>query len=152
MNRDFEKCLASNRIVKQEHAVHLIPAEIGSARNDLRWAEASFESGNPKWATIQAYYGIFHAARALLFSQGYREKSHFCLKAAIQALFVDEGVLAQEYLDDFDTTMLLRETADYRSDFSRDGAESAVEAARRFLGKAEELLVQQSFDPIGDVD
>jgi uncharacterized protein (UPF0332 family) len=76
---------------------------------------------------------MFHSARALLASKGYREKSHFCLKAAMQALFADEGLLDQEFVDDFDTTMLLRETADYRSDFSAEGAKAAIASAERFL-------------------
>lgn len=73
-------------------------------------------------------------------SKGYREKSHFCLKVAIQALYVDEGTLDKKYVDDFDTTMLLRETADYKSNFSKEGAESSIKSAQDFLAKAEEIL------------
>lgn len=140
MNKDYEKCVKNRRIVKQVHTENLIPAELKAARNDLASARRSLEEDDDKWATIQAYYCIFHAARALLFHKGYREKSHFCLKAAIQVLYVDDGILEQEYLDDFDTTMLLRETADYKSDFSRDGSEAAIRSAESFLRRAEELL------------
>ena len=140
MSRDFDECRKSKRIVRQESAAGLIPAELDAARKDLEWARHSLEEQNEKWATIQAYYSIFHAARALLLARGFREKSHFCLKAAVQSLYVDQGILAQEFVDDFDTTMLLRETADYRSDFSRDGATSALRSAERFLAKAEGLL------------
>ena len=140
MNRDYEKCLKNRRIVEQAHTENLIAAELKAARNDLVSARRSLEEDDDKWATIQAYYCIFHAARALLFAKGYREKSHFCLKAAIQALYVDEGILDQVYVDDFDTTMLLRETADYKSDFSRDGSEAAIKSAESFLQRAGELL------------
>lgn len=75
-----------------------------------------------------------------MFKKGFREKSHVCLKVAIQALFVDEGTMYQEFVEDFDTTMLLRETADYKSDFSKEGAETAIENAERFLAKTEEIL------------
>jgi len=64
--------------------------------------------------------------RALLFDKGFREKSHFCLKAAIQELYADAGLIEQKYVDDFDATMLLRETADYRSDFSEEGAAASI--------------------------
>lgn len=40
-----------------------------------------------KWATIQAYYSMFHAARALLYSAGYREKSHPALLTALNEIF-----------------------------------------------------------------
>ncbi len=150
MNRDFDQCKKKRRIVRQDFTAGLIPAELDAAHKDFDWARRSLEERNEKWATIQAYYSIFHAARALLFAKGYREKSHFCLKAAIQALYVDTGVLEQEFVDDFDTTMLLRETADYRSDFSREGATSALESAERFLAKAEELLKSDEEAPASD--
>ena len=140
MSRDFDECVKRKRIVAQDFTIALIPAELDAARKDPEWAQHSLGERNEKWATIQAYYAIFHAARALLFAKGYREKGHFCLKAAIQTLYVDAGILEQEFVDDFDTTMLLRETADYRSDFSPEGAASALESAERFLARAEELL------------
>lgn len=140
MSKDFERCLKGRSIVQQNFTEKLIPAELKAAKKDLEWASASLVEGNPKWATIQAYYTIFHAARALLFAKGYREKSHNCLKVAIQALYVEEGLLDQKFVDDFDTTMLLRETADYRSDFSESGAKASIDSAERFLAKADQLL------------
>ena len=86
MSRDFDECVKRKRIVAQDFTIALIPAELDAARKDLEWAQHSLVERNEKWATIQAYYAIFHAARALLFAKGYREKSHFCLKAAIQTL------------------------------------------------------------------
>lgn len=140
MNRGFERCLKGRSIVRQDFTERLIPAELEAAKKDLERAKASLNEDNSKWATIQAYYTILHAARALLFAKGYREKSHNCLKVAIQALYVDEGLLNQKFVDDFDMTMLLRETADYRSDLSQSGAKSSIESAARFLTRAGELL------------
>lgn len=140
MKNDFEKCLQNRRIVKQEHADSLIPVEFQDARNDFERAKKTFSDLDYKWATIQAYYAMFHAARALLFAKGYREKSHFCLKAAIQALYVDQGILDPQFVKEFDTTMLLRETADYKSDFSREGAEVAIQNAERFLAETNRIL------------
>jgi len=140
MSKDFEKCLKNRRIVKQAHAKNLIPGELQAAQDDLARAKKTFNEPDYKWSTIPAYYSMFHSARALLFTKGYREKSHVCLKYAMQALYVDEGLLDQNYVDDFDTTMLLRETADYKSDFSKEGAEIAINNAEKFLVKAKELL------------
>jgi len=112
MNRDLEKCLKNKRIVKQAHAHNLVQSELETAKEDLEETQLTFSQSRYKWATIQAYYSMFHSARALLFAKGYREKSHICLKFAIQALYVDEGLLDKKYVKDFDTTMLLRETAE----------------------------------------
>ena len=144
MNKDFEKCLKKKSIVKQPHTEALIGDELNAAIRDLKRAKRTYDEFlddlDYKWATIQAYYSMFHAARALLFAKGYREKSHYCLKIAMQALYADEKIIDQSIVDDFDTTMLLRETADYKSDFSKEGAEAALENAEEFLRITEGLL------------
>ena len=75
MSRDFDQCKKKRRIVRQDFTASLIPPEFDAAHKDLEWARRSLEERNEKWATIQAYYSIFHAARALLFAKGYREKA-----------------------------------------------------------------------------
>jgi uncharacterized protein (UPF0332 family) len=144
MNNGFEKCLKRRSIIKQEFTNSLIPNELEAANRDLERARRTFDEYlddlDYKWATIQAYYSMFHAARALLYKKGYREKSHFCLKVALQALYADEGLLDQSLVDDFDTTMLLKETADYKSDFSKEGAVSALNSAEEFLNATQKLL------------
>jgi len=144
MNKGFEKCLKKKSIVKQPYTEALIGDELNAATRDLKRARRTYDEFlddlDYKWATIQAYYSMFHAARALLIKKGYREKSHYCLKVAMQELYADEGILDQSLVDDFDTTMLLRETADYKSDFSKEGAQAALENAEVFLAKAKEIL------------
>ena len=83
---------------------------------------------------------MFHAARALLYSRGYREKSHYCLSVAIRHLFVGKGLLKDTLVDDMDDARALREDADYRADFSETGAHHNLETAKRFIARAVELL------------
>lgn len=142
MNRDYQRCIRNKLIARQEFAKDLIKPEIESARGDLASARKTYADADYKWSTIQAYYSIFHAARALLHQKGLREKSHACLKYAIEALYVETGELERQHLSDFDTTMLLREAADYKSDFSREGAESSIDCAASFLEKAEGILAK----------
>lgn len=97
---------------------------------DLLAAERSLAELQEKWAIIQGYYSIFHSLRALVFSRGYREKSHRCLKYAVEALFVDEGLLGSEILEQFSFAMDLREGADYGCIYDRDSARLVVESAR----------------------
>jgi len=69
--------------------------ELSIAQSDLSDAKAGFENQRSKWSTIQAYYAMFHTARALIYSRGYREKSHYCLAVALKSLFVDEGMFGE---------------------------------------------------------
>jgi len=73
----------------------------------------SLENEDHKWATIQSYYSLFHSARALLYAQNYREKSHYCLIVAIKALYVEEKILPPHLVEGFMKAKTLRENADY---------------------------------------
>jgi len=79
---------------------------------------------------------MYHSARALVFFKGFRERSHYCLVVALQELFVDKGTLNADLVESFRNSMRLRESADYRSDFSEEGALLVVERAGQFLIKA----------------
>jgi len=70
--------------------------------NDLQYAEASILDNNLKWSIVQSYYAIFHGFRTLLLAKGFRDKSHHCLREAIEALYVDDGELPVDFLYLFD--------------------------------------------------
>ena len=81
---------------------------------------------------------MFHSARALLYSKGYREKIHHALLVAIRELFSKE--LAPTLTDKFEDTTNLREEADYGLRFSQAGAEAAIEGATEILQATQEIL------------
>ena len=139
-NVDFNECLKRNKLTKFSKAKSFVLKEINSAKSDLETAIDSFKRENYKWATVQAYYAMFHTARALLYSKGYREKSHYCLIIALKALFVAERLLDTRLIEALQTAKTLRENADYDSDFSESSAETLVEKAQEFLEKAQEIL------------
>ena len=87
----FKRCLEKKNLVKVEIDKALIEKELAASESDLKDSKDVFGIGKYKLATITAYYSMFHAARALLYLGGYREKSHFCLRTAIKNLFVDKN-------------------------------------------------------------
>jgi uncharacterized protein (UPF0332 family) len=136
----FKRCLEKNNLVKVKVDKELIRKELIAAESDLGDSKDVFKIGKYKLATITAYYSMFHGARALLYSAGYREKSHFCLRTAIKNLFVDKNLIGQGLLDDYDMAKDLRENADYKSDFSKEAAEELFKKAVNFLAKTKTLL------------
>ena len=88
--RQFKNCLKSGKIRKFKSSKEKIKVELKAARNDLKEAKDRFTKKKYKYATITAYYSLFHSARVLLYLKEYREKSHYCLKIAIEALYVKE--------------------------------------------------------------
>jgi len=83
---------------------------------------------------------MFHAARALVYSWGYREKSHYCLAVSSRALFVDEKRLEARAVRDLLNAMSLREAADYEADFSEREATAVIKVAERFVSQATIIL------------
>lgn len=136
----FEECIRSKKITKLAAAGELVEKELRVAKADLAAGREGLEHERFKWSTIQAYYSMFHAARALLYSEGYREKSHYCLRVALEALFVDEGILDVKFVDALQVAKTMRENADYEEKFSREGAEKLIKAAHEFIEAAELIL------------
>ena len=142
MNRAFEECLKKRKIIPFPRAKRFALKELTAAAEDLAEARDRFVHRRYKYATINAYYAVFHAARALLYSRGYREKSHHCLALALEALFVDPGSLAGRYVRMFQNTMASREDADYSGSFSKENASLCIQDAEDFLRAATKLLRQ----------
>lgn len=140
MDSRFKRCLDEQRIARIPVQPDLVRKELGAAEFDLKSAENSNRGGNSKWATVQAYYSMFHAAKALVLGRGYREKSHMCLSIALKALFVDTGTLEAKHVDHFRDCMNLREGADYGLVYSESSAETVVEWAREFLDAAKAVI------------
>lgn len=140
MNQDFKNCIDKKKLYKSHNAKGLVKKEFGSATDDLEDAKLSFSKKRYKWATIQAYYAMFHAARALLYSRGYRERSHYCVLVGIEQLFGEERHIDMKWVRAFKNAMSLREDADYADEYSKEGAEIAINNAQSFLKEAERIL------------
>lgn len=143
MNPDFKNCLDRKKLYRSEAARALAGREFKSAGDDLAEAEISYSQKRYKWATIQAYHAMFHAARALLYSRGYRERRHFCVVAGIEHLFGESKQIDLKWVRALTNAMSLREDADYSEAFSADGAEVLVGNAAGFLREAERILLDK---------
>jgi len=126
--------------MKAKIAPAMIEDEFRDAKYDLGKAKHSYEEADYKWATVQTYYSIFHLARALLYSEGYREKSHYALLVAIKEMFVKTGIIEAKYTDNFEDAMRLRQEADYRSEYSEGGAAETIENAEAMFDIVRGLL------------
>ena len=140
VSHEFQKGLERKRIERFPSIQNLSKKELSAAEDDLHEAVDRFKNKKYKYATIAAYYSMFHCARSLIYSKGYREKSHYYLLVAVRSLFVETGLLAEELIIEFHDAMVLREDADYNADFSKAGAETVIESAKEMLKRAGNIL------------
>jgi len=87
MSYKFQKMFDERRLLKIKTDKKLVLEEFKAAELDLEDAKESFERKKFKWATIQGYYSMFHSVRGLVYSKGFREKSHYALLVAFEELF-----------------------------------------------------------------
>lgn len=133
------RTLLDQKTIRRARATgEMVAKELEGAHRDLKTARKSLKEGDPKWATIQAYYSIFHAARALLYRKGFRERSHRGLLAALRLLYPGKAVGSM--FENFSEAMTLREQADYGLVYSEDSAHIAIEDADSFLEESSKLL------------
>jgi len=138
MSSEFERMIEERRLTRIKADRDLILKEMREAEADLIEAKDSLGRKKFKWAIIQGYYSMFHAARALVYSKGYREKSHYALLVALRNLLASK--IGTKLTKDFEDAMSLREEADYGLAFSETGAMETIEAAEAFFKKAKEVL------------
>ena len=140
MSSEFDRCIEKAKIVAFEKGPSLVSKELNSSAEDLLSSKESFGRENFKWATIQAYYSMFHTARALVYNKKYREKSHYCLVIALEHLYLKKRLIEKGFIESLTLGKDLRESADYRSTFSKEGADNLIKMADQFLTAAKKLL------------
>ena len=136
----FEECFKKGRIKEFSQGKALVEKEVKTAQQDLIDGKEGFEREKYKWTTIQSYYVMFHAARALLYIKNYREKSHHCLIVALKRLYVETGKIPVYFVEALQRGKRLREDADYYDDWSRESAEEMLKTAEEFLNKTRGIV------------
>ncbi len=140
MSIEFQRAIEKKKILLFPQGKRQVKKELEEAESDLGEAINRFDNKKYKYATINGYYSMFHSVRALIYSRGYREKSHYYLLVALNSLFVKNGLLPEKLASDFHDAMVLREDADYHGNFTEEGAVSVLKAAKEFLAAAKSIL------------
>ena len=107
LSPEIWRLLEERKLTRFQASEEMVIKEVEGARYDVERAKKSLAEGDHKWATIQAYYSMFHLARALLFRAGYRERSQRALLTALRELYVKTGRLDGESFEDWGTPWIL---------------------------------------------
>ena len=135
---DIESCLREGFLQKIKVERDLIEKELEEAKYDSGKAKRAFEEGDFKWSIVKSYYSMFHAARAVLFSLGLKERQHFAIRVVLEDLNA-KGKLESRFISDFTAALGAREDADYRYTYSQETAAYLLRAAEDFLARMKRL-------------
>lgn len=123
----FDKGLLRNNRFPPE----VIDKEIVNANKHLENASKCIDTGMYDLAVVSVYTAMFHAARAILFKDGIKERSHVCLIAYLRSKYP----ILTEYINILDNYRRTRHTALYGIDeeMNADDAIYGLEHAKKFI-------------------
>lgn len=142
---DLEKCLKRGMLRKVEPSV---PKSQRSIREAYKWLEEShknIDSGAYSSAQLSIYLIFFHATREVLFRDGIREKSHYCIGIYLNA-YCEKGFLEENWIILLDRMRSSRHAGQYsfQSEPTKEEVESELKSAQNFVNRMEELLSNTS--------
>jgi hypothetical protein len=116
----------------------LIKGYLEKAEKKSMVAERLLKSGDYEDAVSRAYYAVFHAAQALLLTEGAKAETHKGVVTLFGLLFVKTGKFSRnlgKYLANLKDDM---ESGDYEvfSYVDKETAEAAIVEAKEFLKEA----------------
>lgn len=122
-----------------------VAPDIGNARRSLELSKSNIDDAAENIAIrryrvvlVSGYTAMFHAARAILFRDGVKERSHECVPAYLKERYPElEG-----FANTLDTYRRFRHNAIYGLDFTITDADAraAVESAGEFLKKIKGMI------------
>lgn len=134
----LEECLKSGFLKKHRFSPDVIDKELENAGNHLSDARKCIASEMYGLATVSIYTGMFHAARAILFRDGFKERNHVCVITYLRKNYPP----LQEHLKVLDSYRRARHSALYGIDAEEDPEEAVhgIELAENFILEVKKIL------------
>lgn len=136
----YKECLEAGLIKKIPPSIMQAKSQMEKANTLLGEAKTAVESKSPNSAVLAGYAAMFDAARALLFKDGYRERSHACVARYLEANYSDK--LGSSFVHLLDEYREKRHKVTYSSEYypTLDEAKALVKFAEQFIEKIEGLV------------
>ena len=137
---NINDCLRKRWLIKENPDLEKAKQSVEISKAKLQEAELALKANLIESAIVFSYASMFHAGRALLFKDGFREKGHVPLLIYLEEKY--PLAIGKKLLFDFNTMRLERHDSLYglKPDYGKKEAEYAVETAKLFLEKVAKIL------------
>jgi uncharacterized protein (UPF0332 family) len=138
----LEECVDKGLLRKVPPSKNKAVESLKKAQVMLEEARANLNSMRINSAVIMAYLAIFNAAKAILFKDGFREKSHACVARYLENKYAQKGKISFEHIELLDRFRSSRHATQYDVSYypSKKEAEQMIDFAKDFIGKIENIL------------
>lgn len=138
---DYKECIKKGLIRPIPPSSEKALRSLEKADKWLEEADQSLQAVALNTSIIASYLAMFHAARSMLFYDGYREKSHACIARYLEDIYVRKKLLEREWVELLDYYRELRHGDQYDVSFfaSIEEAKTALAKARAFVKRMYDL-------------
>ena len=139
--KNIDDCFERGLLRKVEPSRTKCEQSLLQAGEWLSEAEKNLEAEAYRSALSSAYMAVFHSARAVLFRDGVREKSHYCIGLYLQR-YVEDGTLEENWPMLFDRIRSVRHADQYSFMAlpTVEEVQAGIDLAERFIERMERLL------------
>jgi uncharacterized protein (UPF0332 family) len=139
--KNIDDCFLRGGLRKVEPSQTKSEQSLHQAGDWLSEAEKNLEAQALRSAISSAYLAVFHSARAVLFRDGVREKSHYCIGLYLQS-YVEDGILEEDWPMLFDRIRSVRHADQYSFMAlpTEEEVQASIDLAERFMERMERLL------------
>lgn len=121
----------------------ILGQELKVAEEMLVDANILFAQDRIRSAVNRAYYGIFHAAKAVLLKHNIKTKSHAGALSMFGSEIVKKGLVDKKFWKYFNQAYNLRQTSDYDSSESiilKEESEDTIKNAEEFVNEMKRFV------------
>lgn len=132
---NYNDCMREGLLRKIPPSKDKAIQSLNKAREWLKEAENSLKGDAFNSSILASYMVMFHAARTILFLDGFREKSHACVARYLEEKYVKTGKLDKKWVELLDHSREIRHDDQYDLSFfsTKEEAEKALKSANDFL-------------------
>lgn len=140
MRTKFEDCIRKGLISKANIDPALVNKEITDAGEELQAGRKALEERDFIKAILSGRNSQIHSVRALIFSEGYREKKVPLLLVAAESLLLDKGLVRSDILEEFEYALRYKDPESEPEYLHESIAEDILRGADRILKRANVIL------------
>ena len=104
----LDDCFNKGLLKKDRPNFDLAKKSLRQSEFFLKEAIELLELNKKQIAAISLYNAYFHTTRALLFKDGIKERSHYCIARYLEEKYVNKKLINVKFLNGFETIMSLR--------------------------------------------
>lgn len=138
---DYKECFRLGLLRNVRPSAEKGRMSLKRSRAVLEEAKKNLKSEAYESCVSSSYLAMFHSARAILFRDGVREKSHYCIARYLDR-YVKKKDLEEKWVDLLDRIRDVRHAGHYDLTYSstKEEAKSCLDAARKFVQRMTSLF------------